>query len=159
MFIDSLINTTKGYYGGNLRSLVVHGSYARGQNKKGSDIDLLIILDGTSLSSKQRNYEFVQEIESRFQDVAQSCYKQGINTDVSTFILTKDEASHFNPLYLDMTTHALAVVDRDDFFSEILNITRTKMKNWGSQKYQSGNSWCWHIAPHIKPGTSIDYDK
>ncbi len=158
-FIECLIKATTVYYGDNLCSLIVHGSYARGENKQKSDIDIFIILKQTKLSSKQRNFEFVQKIEAQCGDLAQACYQQGINTDVSTFILTKDEATHFNPLYLDMTSHAYVCVDHDGFFANILNTTRLKMRNWGSQKYQMGNLWYWQITPNIEPGTVIDYDK
>jgi len=33
------------YYGGRLHSLVLYGSYARGDFREGSDIDILVVLD------------------------------------------------------------------------------------------------------------------
>ena len=42
-YIEKLMERIKEYYGNNLVSIVIFGSYAREQNKTNSDLDILIV--------------------------------------------------------------------------------------------------------------------
>lgn len=44
--LDRLIRDLRGLYGARYRGLVPYGSYARGEADEGSDVDLLLLLDG-----------------------------------------------------------------------------------------------------------------
>ena len=59
-YIEKLMERIKEYYGSNLVSVVVFGSYAKGQNKTNSDLDILIVLkeckkEGASVEKNYRN--------------------------------------------------------------------------------------------------------
>lgn len=45
--LDRLTEGLADLYGPRYRGLVLHGSYARGDAREGSDVDLLLLLDGT----------------------------------------------------------------------------------------------------------------
>ncbi len=45
--LDRLVDGLAELYGPRYRGLVLHGSYARGDAREGSDVDLLLLLDGT----------------------------------------------------------------------------------------------------------------
>ena len=55
-------------YGEHLKSVILYGSYARGDNKEGSDIDIMILLDISDIEIKEyRNLEYViSKDENRF---------------------------------------------------------------------------------------------
>lgn len=159
-FVTALIRKIKYFYGKDLVSLAVYGSYARRENKRSSDIDLLIIVDKVKSKGRlKRQSDFVKKIEMPLQNLAMKCYEEGISTDISSFILTASEAAVFNPLYLDMTEHCMIIFDKKKFLKTILEGVRGKMKKWGSKKLVNGNTWCWNIQPHHKIGEPIDYDQ
>ena len=47
----------KGIYGIHLKSVILYGSYARGDYKEDSDIDIMILLDLTDLDIKNYRHE------------------------------------------------------------------------------------------------------
>ena len=61
--MTKLLKRIKEYYGEQLVSLVIFGSYARKENKLSSDLDILIILIRTNRPRHERIREFVEEIE------------------------------------------------------------------------------------------------
>jgi len=40
-------------YGARFRDLLLYGSYARGDQQEGSDVDLLVLLDGPEITSRE----------------------------------------------------------------------------------------------------------
>lgn len=46
MLLDRLAHELKALYGERYRGLVLYGSYARGEADEGSDVDLLLLLEG-----------------------------------------------------------------------------------------------------------------
>lgn len=151
--IQTLLELIQRVYGNSLISLAIFGSYARGEAKPSSDIDLLLILKDPPkrISHPKRNEFFVREIELPLDDF--------LTVEISPLILYRKEAASFNPLYLDMVSHHLMIIDRRHFLKNILIQTARKMKRWGSSKHETGGHWYWKIKPGIKWGEIIDYDK
>jgi predicted nucleotidyltransferase len=54
--VDVVAKLRKGLeelYGGRFRDLLLYGSYARGEEREGSDVDLLVLLDGPVMTSRE----------------------------------------------------------------------------------------------------------
>ena len=87
------------YYGDSLVGCAIFGSYARRDNRKNSDLDLLIILDKAPGFSK-RIKEFVEQIEMRHEVLAQAIFEQEeILCELSPYILSREEALKIHPIY------------------------------------------------------------
>lgn len=160
IWVERLFQRVTDYYGPENFSLVVFGSWARGENKKSSDLDLLVVSDRlTGTSRFNRHRDFVTHIEKPCDDVGLICYHDGIATDVSCLLLSHSEARAFNPLYLDMSEHRAVIRDDGGFFDKVIRDVGEKMRRWGTRKFQVGGRWGWDIQPNATPGEVLRYDE
>lgn len=51
--IDSYIESLRRIYGDHLKQVILYGSYARGDNRPDSDIDIMLLLDLTDMEIKE----------------------------------------------------------------------------------------------------------
>lgn len=140
-----------------LVSVAIFGSMANGENNAGSDCDLLIVVDNAHSKKEIKNQ--LNTIEAGLESLELTMLSSGVSMFISPLVLTKTEASSFNPLYLDMTTACLVLHDEGGFLKTILTQTKEKMKNWRSVRHRVGNSWYWDIKPDTHWGDIIDYDQ
>ena len=73
-WVGGVLDEILRYYGENLLGLAIFGSFARGENRKGSDLDLLIILKNAG-KRRIRIEEFIREIEMKHDDLAQQLFR------------------------------------------------------------------------------------
>lgn len=160
-YVESLFQGIYKHYGDHLVSLVVFGSYARGEQRFNSDLDILVILDEAyPIKSRfKRVGDFVAFVENQVDDLRAMCEGERIYMEISPFIVTSKEALFFNPLYLDMVQSSLIIEDKNDFFLKILHRTKSSMQKWGSQKKQIGNNWYWEIKKGLTWNEVMDYDQ
>lgn len=159
-FIEALFQQVRRHYGPNLVTLAVYGSYARGEARPNSDIDLLIVLDHVAEKGRRKRIgDFVRNVETPVDRIRLVSEKEGNAVDVSVLIVSKDEAQSFQPLYLDMAGYVVLLEDKNNFLKMRLDRVREKMKIWGSRKVEAGGHWYWDICPALKWGDVIDYDK
>ena len=149
-----------GYYGARIISLVVYGSYARGEPRFDSDLDLLIVLESNTWSRRsERTEEFVMRIEQACDQGLQELYEDGISMELSPVILTRREAQSFLPLYLDMVNSSLIVLDHEGFIEGILKKVERQMARWGSERIGVASQWLWEIRPGLKWNEVLQYDE
>ncbi|MFA5559779.1 MAG: nucleotidyltransferase domain-containing protein [Methanofastidiosum sp.] len=140
-YINQLFSKIEDFYGDTLVALIVYGSYARGENRFDSDIDLFIVIK-TDRNRRERIREFVKEIESPLLNLSLKLYEDRISPEISTLILTEKESLSFNPLYLDMVTKRIIIFDRDNFmenllmkYKNLMNECKTRKEKCGSFEY------------------------
>lgn len=121
--IEKLIESLKRKYEDRFISLIVFGSVARGEMRKDSDIDLLLIIDSLLNGRLERQKEFI-EVEKEMEDYLNALFDEGYFVDFSPIIKTPEEAMKISPLYLDMVEDATIAYDKDDFFKNILESIR-----------------------------------
>lgn len=159
-FLRRLLAAIPAYYRHRLAALAIFGSYARHENRKNSDLDLLIVVDSFPFKGRRkRQEEFIRRVEFPLAGPMAVCEREGIRTDLSTLILTPQEARAFNPLYLDMVVDHILLYDREGLMKGIFSAVRAKMKRWGSRKRFLAGHWYWSIKPGTKWGEVIDYDQ
>jgi len=139
------------YYAERMVSLVVFGSYARGEPRLDSDLDLFVVLTSGKWSRlSERTEEFVVNIEEFCDEDLQALFEEGISMEISPVIVTMDEARNFLPLYLDMVSDCLVIADRRGFFAGVLERVRGQMIRWGSRRIEMSGHWLWEICPGLK---------
>jgi len=151
-YIDALLERSLRYYGGRLTSLAVFGSYARGENRKTSDLDLLLVLREAPKPSA-RIAEFVDAVEMPTEALGQALYQQdGILCEPSPYILTEEEARTMQPIYYDLVEHHVIVADTADFLATVLAAARAWMQSVDARCVRRNNTNEWQTKRVGFPG-------
>jgi len=152
--IERLIEALKRKYGDKFISLVVFGSVARGEARKDSDVDLLLVVDSIPKRRLERQREFM-EVEKELEGYLNELFDEGYFIDFSPIIKTPEEAMRLSPLYLDMVEDAIIAYDKDDFFMKILGRVRKRLEELGSKRVRMGRKWYWILKPDYRFGEVI----
>lgn len=135
-----------------LISVVLFGSIVRKGAKKGSDIDILTVLD-PPLEEKSEGLDLFFEATIDFEDT----YLPDTYWNIHFVPLTKEEAKETYPFYLDMVENSVIVFDRDDFMKRKLERLRDRMNELGTRKvFLPDGKWYWELKPGIKPGEEVE---
>lgn len=140
-----------------LKSLVVYGSIARGDYRRDSDVDLLVVIDGLPRSRFERLRLF-SEAEARLEELLERLLDEGYAVSLSPVIKTPEEASRFSPLYLDMIEDAVVVYDENSFFENILVKLREKLEQLGAERVRIGRKWYWRLKKNYRFGDVISIE-
>ena len=152
---DRLLKEIISFYGSRLVSVVVFGSVARQTCRNDSDVDVLIIAEGLPTGRMKRVEEF-SVIEERLEPFLKSLRDEGIDTCISPVFKTPEEAEKKSPLFLDMVEDAVILFDREDFFFNILEKLRNRLRELGAKRRWMANAWYWDLKPDYRPGEVIE---
>lgn len=134
------------YYDEALLGCAVFGSYARGDNRLNSDLDLLIILRQT-LGLSQRVRQFVEAVEMKYEVLAQALYEEAdILCELSPYILSREEAMKMQPIYYDLVENHLIIYDPAGLIAHIIKATGQILRLSGARKVWHGNAWEWQTG-------------
>lgn len=153
-YIQAVLAEIMSYYGANLSGLAIFGSYARGENRKNSDLDLLIVLQ-TAPRMRERLGQFVDAIEMKHEQLAQRLYTQEeIFCELSPYILTEAEALTVQPIYYDFVTYHIVVADPKQIVQRILHSMAQLLRDTGAYRVRRNNTWEWHTGRFLG-GTAL----
>ena len=147
-----VVESLQSRLGERLVSVILFGSYARGQSGPDSDVDLLIVVEGLPASSLERQsflIPLLMEIENPYRE---SLKPTGWFPYVSTVLKTPEEADCVSRIYFDMVEEAKILFDREDFFRTVLGKVQARLKDLGARKIQVGRMWYWDLKPDYRPG-------
>ena len=150
-FLEKIKKDLLSYYGEALYAAVLFGSAARGDFRKGSDLDLLVILRESEDSMGKRIDEFMK-MEWEY-----VCLKaQGLPHRIEPVILDLEEFRKHPPLLLDLTSDAEVLIDRDNVFANEMDLLRRRLQELGAKKViLEGGRWYWILKPGIKWGEKV----
>ena len=134
-----------------LRSLVLFGSVARGRSTARSDVDLLVVADGFPRSLAERRRPLLAVWSRVRADLGLPAVEWNLVTK------SPDEARHRSPLYLDVVEDGILLIDRGDFFRNVLDAMRERMRQLGSRRvYLEDGSWYWDLKPDFRFGEVVE---
>jgi predicted nucleotidyltransferase len=81
--MEAYVHEIRRIYGAHLRKIILYGSYARGDNREDSDIDIMILLDISDL-----------EIKEYFEQLVDATFDFNMDHDTDIKPIAKSEA-HF----------------------------------------------------------------
>ncbi len=139
-----------------LVSFVVYGSAARGDAKKDSDIDLLIIAD--SLPDRYERFKIFDNAEEKVVDKIKELRKEGYCIIFSPIIKSREEAELITPLYLDMVEDAVVLYDKDEFFTKIIKKLKKRLDELGAERIRLGRKWYWRLKKDYRFGEVIEIE-
>jgi uncharacterized protein len=134
---------------GKLRSLVLFGSFARGEASPESDIDLLLVADGLPRSYSER-LRMVRSVthSDRIRAWREYLWKEeGIYPLLEVIPLSPEEAASTHPFYLDMVDSSVVIFDRGRFMEEKLRALSSRLAEVKAFKVTlpSGKTY-WSLA-------------
>jgi predicted nucleotidyltransferase len=144
-------------YRGRLYSVVLFGSAARGEARKNSDLDFLVVVKDLPENYSQRVKETSQIIEKLTQTKLTLWEKSGIFANIEAIILTPEEATVNQPIYLDMITDSVTIYDREDFMKKILWKLGKKLEKMGAKKITTPKGdWFWQLKEKVERGEVLE---
>jgi predicted nucleotidyltransferase len=152
--LNKLVEALKSHFGEKLVSVVVYGSLARGEMRRDSDIDLLIVVD-TLPKSRLRRQELFEEVEALMEGDLKRLWAEGLYITFSPLMKTVEEARKLSPLYLDMVDDAVILFDREGFFKGVLDRLRKKLNELGARRVKLGRRWYWILKDRYEFGEVI----
>ncbi len=156
--LEKATHEIRKHFDKNLVSIVLYGSLARGDVRKDSDIDLLIICESLPKERLKRQDIFIKMEREIDREIKRIYETSGFYPYLSPISKTKEEAKGLSPLYLDMVTDARILYDKDNFFKEILEKLKIKLKSLNAKKIKVGKKWYWDLKPDYKPGEVINIE-
>ncbi|RLF18666.1 MAG: nucleotidyltransferase domain-containing protein [Thermoprotei archaeon] len=123
-------------------SIALFGSIARGDFKKTSDVDILIIMKDLP-KSRMKRYELIAEVLDELETIRDYLLDVGIYTGISPVILDVNEAKYFRPLYLDLVEDGIILYDKDDFLYRLLSRMQEYIARFEGKRIWMGRRWMW----------------
>lgn len=134
--LGEFIKRLKESWGEELLSVILFGSWTRGEAKPGSDMDLLIVREHLPQSRLERFrlwHCVAQEISKTFARM------------LSVVLLTEEEARAARPFYLDMTEEAVILYDKEGFFLSVLDNLRKTLTKLGAKRVRDAKGYPYWI--------------
>ena len=157
-YLRTAFSIIKKIFDDSLISFAIYGSVARGNDRPESDNDVLLILD-TDMEFHERCSLLAKAMLKLYETEAfKEMVKKGYNTFIEFYPLSKEEASVFRPIYLDMVEDSVVIYDRDNFFNKVLHKVKRLMDRLGSRRvWISDDKWIWIMKPDVKFGERVEY--
>lgn len=151
-FLNAIRDAAVAAYQGRLVSLAVFGSYARGTERQGSDIDLLAVVDRLPARRWDRWAEW-DAVEAKVPERLDGAAPLPLAP-----IITSPEAIEAGPLILlDLTDDAIILHDPTGFLARRLKRLRQRLRELGARRiWLDGDRWYWDLKPDYQPGEVFD---
>ena len=142
---------------GNLVSIAVFGSVARGEARPNSDLDVLVVADGMPEGYSERVTIAVSILDPLKNLKIWLWKNMGIYCNVDLLMLTVDEARQFQPVYLDMVYNSIIICDRNNFLRDVLGKLSNRLEELRAERVElPGGKWFWRLKPKVERGEVVE---
>jgi predicted nucleotidyltransferase len=146
--LDRYVAALRARFGADLISVVLFGSWARGEARAESDIDVLVVAQGLPRSRLDRSGLLMR---------AANAVGAALADRIAPVALTPDEAAHIRPFYLGMLSGHIILVDEGGFFTAVLQRLRQRLQELGSRRHVDRDGYeYWDLKPDWKPGDVVE---
>jgi predicted nucleotidyltransferase len=129
-------------FGGRLRSVVLFGSVARGDWDEGSDIDLLLVIEGLPKKVLDRDTEILP-------------LTRGLPHAITFVPYTPEELEETPPLLLDVAMDGILLYDTG-FMREKIERVRKRLEELGAKRVGEKDGLTWVLKPEVKLGEEVE---
>lgn len=152
--LKEFLDILKVYF--DLVSFVVYGSVARGNSKKDSDVDMLIIAN--NLPNRYEMFKIFDKAEEAIFDKIKELRKDGYYIFFSPVIKSREEAEFITPLYLDLVKDAVILYDKDEFFTKIIRKLKKRLDELKAERVTLGKKWYWRLKRDYRFGEVVEIE-
>jgi predicted nucleotidyltransferase len=142
-------------FGKNLVSVVLFGSYARGDFNKESDIDVLVVLEDTA--DRYSCLKMIDHVEEILEPHFSKFRQKGFKPYISPILLNRVQAESVRPLYLDIVFDYEILYDKDDFIKTVFDSLRRKLEKYGAERRLVGKKWVVVLKKDFRYGEVIEF--
>ncbi|MEW6687039.1 MAG: nucleotidyltransferase domain-containing protein [Candidatus Edwardsbacteria bacterium] len=140
-----IVECYKDYLKDQLISLVLFGSWARAEEREGSDLDIFLVCNSLPESPLRRTQFVRRPLLGKFEQ------------RISIIAKTKEEVEkNFPPLFLDLGLDGKILYDHD-FFQEKQKLIRQIIKSAGLKRLRLNSEFYWKWEKPPKRGWTIDW--
>ena len=136
-----------------VRSIILFGSLARGEERKRSDIDLIVVSDSFPDSYSAR-LDMLRPILRKVQHSSSyaDLVRNGYRLKFSPVPYKPEDLNDTPPLLLDVVEDGVIIYD-DGLMTRKLSDLKEKLRSLGSKRIRTkSGKWYWVLKPDIKPG-------
>ncbi len=149
-----LVKSFLDVFGRDLVSLVLFGSYARGDFTRESDVDLLVVLE--NLEDRFEVHRLLDRVEELSKACLDGLRSLGYSATLSPVVLSRSQASAVRPLYLDLVFDYEVLYDRGGFISLVLERLKAKLREYGAERRFIGRRWVVVLKRDFKFGEVVE---
>jgi len=141
-------------FGESLVSLVLFGSYARGDYSVDSDVDVLVVLE--SVGDRFELHRKLDAVEEALEPIFRRLRERGYNPRLSPYVLSREQASQTRPLYLDMVFDCRILYDKDGFMSKVVERVKRRLEEYGAERVYIGRRYVVVLKRDYRFGDVIE---
>ena len=139
-----------------LKSIVIFGSIARGEEKRVSDLDLILVSD----SFPENPSEAINTVVKVFKELKETAgykelVKKGYFLNIDPVAYRPEDLEVFPPLLLDVVEDGILLYD-DGFMEIKLKELKERLERLGAKKIKTKKGWYWDLKPGSKFGEVIE---
>jgi predicted nucleotidyltransferase len=142
---------------GNLLGIVWYGSSARGELRKESDVDFILILK--KINNISRIYEKLTRITHKkiFRTKEYAYFeKRGYLAYPSFYVMSFSEFKSHPPLLLDPVYEGKIIFERGKIVSDEFETIRKKLRELGSRREKIFGDYYWILKPGLRKGEIVE---
>lgn len=153
-FEKALVDSFLRVFGDRLVSLVLYGSYARGDFREDSDVDLIVVLD--DIVDRYALHLELDKVEELLAPTLRCFNLHGFNPVLSPVVLSVEQAKSIRPLYLDAVFDAKILYDKGNFMTSIFERLRRRLEEYGARRVRIGKKWVLVLKNGYRFGEVIE---
>ncbi|MBS7626799.1 nucleotidyltransferase domain-containing protein [Candidatus Bathyarchaeota archaeon] len=145
------------HFAGDLISICVFGSVARGESEPSSDIDVMVVAENLpqDAGERTRSTNYIHEALKKT-DARARLKSLGRSTLISDIFLTPQEVQRHPPILIDMVEDAVILYDRGGFIRKVLTNLKEKLEKMGARRISTKRGYLWILKPNIKPSEVVE---